>query len=429
MGINAQRAYDLLQKIGFTRVAGSAEELKAAEILKAECESFGVPAVIEPFTIEDADIEVATFEIVEPFTQNFEVTGYQCAQNTPDEGLTAEFLYAESGTDVDLLNAKGKIVMVNGYLRLPMFRKLMEAGAAAVVTMDGTIHDTDKDSDLATRKLRSSLRAFGNVPAVNMRVKDAMELVRKGATKAKITLKNTTVERTSHNVIATIEGTEKPEEIISFGAHYDSVPFSKGVYDNGAGSVINMEILRYFKENPPTRTVKFMWYGSEEIGLEGSKAYVRDHEDELKNHRLMINVDVGGPVLGFDIVSVTADEKLTAYTDYLLKIAGLSAKVDQDIYSSDSIPYADKGIPGINFLRAGAEGASYIHCRHDTMEFLSPEGLEKTTKIVLEFAKAMGHAKVLPVERKIPQNIAEKVEKYLFKKELAEAAEKNEKAE
>ena len=40
-----------------------------------------------------------------------------------------------------------------------------------------------------------------------------------------------------------------------------------------------------------------MWYGSEEIGLEGSWAYVKGHKEELENHLLMINVDVGGPVL------------------------------------------------------------------------------------------------------------------------------------
>ena len=52
-----ERAFELLKKIGFTRVAGSPEELKAAEILKAECEAEGVEAVIEAFPIEDAEIE------------------------------------------------------------------------------------------------------------------------------------------------------------------------------------------------------------------------------------------------------------------------------------------------------------------------------------------------------------------------------------
>ena len=51
--------------------------------------------------------------------------------------------------------------------------------------------------------------------------------------------------------------------------------------------------------------------------------------------------------------------------------------------------------------------------------------LQKTTEIVLAFSKEMANAKVLPVDRKIPQNIAEDVEKYLYKKELSEAAEES----
>lgn len=423
MEICGKREFELLQKIGFTRVAGSAEEMKAAEILKAECDSIGVPAVIESFTIEDAEIETAVLEILEPFHQTYEVTGYKCAQNTPDEGLTADFLYVENAFDVNLVDAKGKIVLVNGYMRVPQFRKLMKAGVAGIVTMEGEFLDKLDETDLSTRTLRRTLRAFGNVPVVNMRIKDAMEMVRAGAGKAKIVLKNTTVERTSHNVVATVLGTEKPEEIVSFGAHYDSVPFSTGVYDNGAGSVINMEILRYFKENPPKRTIKFMWYGSEEIGLEGSWAYVKAHKDELKNHLLMINVDVGGPILGFDEMSVTAGEKLVHFSDYLMKIAGHSVEVRQGIYSSDSIPFADSGVPGVNFARAGAHGAAYIHNRYDTLDFMSADMLAKTTAHVLDFSKAIVNARVFPVAKEIPQNIVEEVEKYLYKKELAEAQE------
>ncbi len=429
MQICAEREMELLKKIGFVRVAGSPEELKAAEILKAECESVGVPAVIEPFEIEDAEIEKAVFEILEPFRQEYEVTGYKCAENTPEEGLTAEFLYVENGTDVDLADAAGKIVLVNGFLRVPLYRKLMKAGVAGIVTMEGDLRDRLDETDLSTRKLRRTLRAFGSVPLVNMRVKDAFDLVNRGASKAKIVLKNTIVERTSHNVIAAIPGTEKPEEIVSFGSHYDSVPFSTGVYDNGAGSVINMEVMRYFKETPPKRTLKFMWYGSEEIGLEGSWAFVKAHREELENHRLMINIDVGGPVLGMDELGVTADEKLTAYADYLMKMNGLSVEVKQTIYSSDSIPFADSGVPAVNFGRAGVHGAAYIHNRYDTLSFLSADMLAKTTAGVLTFGKAMANAKVFPVEKTIPQNIVEDVEKYLYKKELAEAAEEREKTE
>lgn len=423
MEICGKREMELLEKIGFTRIAGSPEEEKAAQILKEECDKLGVPAIIQPFEIEQGIVEEATLEILEPFQQEIPVTGYQCAQNTPEEGLEAPFLYVENADDVSLSDARGKIVLVNGYMRVPLFRKLMKAGVAGIVTMEGQLRDRREETDLSTRKLRRTLRAFGNVPMVHTRVLDAIDMVRKGACKARLVLKGRTEEWTSHNVIATVLGTEKPEEIVSFGAHYDSVDFSKGVYDNGAGSVINMEVLRYFAENPPKRTLKFVWYGSEEIGLEGSWAYVKAHKEELEAHKLMINVDVGGPVLGVDRITATAEKALASYLEYFVKIHGFTAEVKQGIYSSDSIPFADSGVPGVNFSRDGAPGAAYIHDRFDTLSFLSADMLEKTTRIVLEFGKEMANAALVPVERKIPQNIVEDVEKYLYKKELSEAAE------
>ena len=423
MEICGKREWELLEKIGFTRIAGSPEEEKAAQILKEECDKLGVPAIIQPFEIEQGIVEEATLEILEPFQQEIPVTGYQCAQNTPEEGLEAPFLYVENADDVSLSDARGKIVLVNGYMRVPLFRKLMKAGVAGIVTMEGQLRDKREETDLSTRKLRRTLRAFGNVPMVHTRVLDAIDMVRKGACKTRLVLKGRTEEWTSHNVIATVLGTEKPEEIVSFGAHYDSVDFSKGVYDNGAGSVINMEVLRYFAENPPKRTLKFVWYGSEEIGLEGSWAYVKAHKEELEAHKLMINVDVGGPVLGVDRITATAEKALASYLEYFVKIHGFTAEVKQGIYSSDSIPFADSGVPGVNFSRDGAPGAAYIHDRFDTLSFLSADMLEKTTRIVLEFGKEMANAALVPVERKIPQNIVEDVEKYLYKKELSEAAE------
>lgn len=423
MEICGNREMELLQKLSFTRTAGSPEELQAAEILKAECEAMGVPAILQDFEIEDAEIETATLEILEPYRQSYPVTGYKCAQNTFADGLTAEFLYVEDGDEISLSDAKGKIVLVNGFMRVPLFRKLMKAGAAAIVTMEGELRDDRANTDLATRKLRRTLRAFGSVPMVHTRVLDAFDMVKRGASKAHILLRGATVERTSHNVVATVLGTERPNEIVSFGAHYDSVDFSKGVYDNGAGSVINMEILRYFVENPPLRTVKFIWYGSEEIGLEGSWAYVKSHQEELADHLLMVNVDVGGPVLGKDKVTVTGEEALVHFAQYMAKICALPATVRQGIYSSDSIPFADSGVPAINFSRDGAPGASYIHNRFDTLSFLSAPALEKTTRLVLEISRALINGKLFPVDRKVPQNMVEEVEKYLYKKELAEVAE------
>ena len=164
MEICGKREMELLEKIGFTRIAGSPEEEKAAQILKAECDAIGVPAIIEPFEIEQGIVEEATLEILEPFQQEYPVTGYQCAENTPEGGLTAEFVYVENATDVDLQDVQGKIVLVNGFMRVPLYKKLMKAGVAGIVTMEGELRDRREETDLSTRKLAAPCAPLATCP-------------------------------------------------------------------------------------------------------------------------------------------------------------------------------------------------------------------------------------------------------------------------
>ncbi|MBR5806080.1 MAG: M28 family peptidase [Oscillospiraceae bacterium] len=416
------KQFELLKKIGFVRVGGSAEELKAAQILKAEVEAMGIKADIEPFEIEDYVQEVAELEVLEPYNKKYIVRAYRFSENTPDEGIEAPFYYAENMTDVDIANSKGKIILVNGIVRLDLFRKILKSGAVGFISMTGTMLDTDENSDLLQRSTRDTLRAFGNLPAASIRIKDAFEMVKEGASKVKLTVKGQFVTRTSHNVVATIPGTDKADEIVSFGAHFDSVEFSTGVYDNGAGSVINMEILRHFVANPPRRTLQFNWYGSEEMGLLGSKAWVKAHKDELKDHVYMINVDVGGSVLGADQALVLASKEAANYCDSFMRRKGYAVITKQDIYSSDGVPFADNGVPSTSFIRFGTQGAGYIHDRNDIIDWLYPKALERTTKFVQDYAEEMINADVFPFAKVVPPEMTEKVDNYLFKKEMAEAA-------
>ncbi len=422
MNINGKRQFELLEKMSFVRMGGTDEEMAAANILMDEIKAMGLEPVIEEFEIEDAELIAGELEVLAPFNKKYVVRAYKLSENTPEEGLVAPFYYAENLTAVDLANCKGKIVLVNGFFGLDMFKKLQKAGALAFITMSGTMLETEEDSDLFARTVRDTVRAFGNMPGANIRITDAFEIVAGGATQVKLTAINKPITRTSHNITVTIEGSEKEEEIVSFGGHYDSVEFSKGAHDNAAGSVINMEVLRYFAENKPKRTVKVMWYGAEEMGLLGSKAWIKAHEDELDRHVCMINTDMAGVVIGYDVARVIASKEATAHCDAFMRRKGYNVGVSQELYSSDSVPFADKGVPAINFIRFGHHvGGTFIHCRNDLAKFLSVEALAKTTKFVLDYGIELVESEVFPFDRVVPAEMKEKIDKYLAKKEIEEA--------
>jgi len=93
-------------------------------------------------------------------------------------------------------------------------------------------------------------------------------------------VKNTyTANPPMFNVVGEIRGTDKADEIVMLGAHFDSWHASTGATDNAAGSAAMMEAMRILKQSGVTlrRTVRIgLWTGEEE-GLIGSRDYVRAH--------------------------------------------------------------------------------------------------------------------------------------------------------
>src|SRR5437764_14369855 len=81
------------------------------------------------------------------------------------------------------------------------------------------------------------------------------------------------------NTIAELPGTDKKNEIVMLGAHLDSWHGGTGATDNGAGSVVAMEIVRVLKTLgvQPKRTIRIALWSGEEEGLLGSRAYVAQH--------------------------------------------------------------------------------------------------------------------------------------------------------
>ncbi|NLY54351.1 MAG: Zn-dependent exopeptidase M28 [Firmicutes bacterium] len=404
--ICGKRAYALLERIAYERLGGSPEEAQAAQTLLDELASFGLQGHIEIFPIPTSTIQVAKLEVLEPYQAEYEVAGYGLTGNTDAEGLVADLVYAEGAGEVNLLGTAGKIVLINEGLPLEKYEKLAKAQVAGFISIGGRLWERE---DLPRRSIREPYFKHGKIPGVSIRAADALEMVQKGASKVRLTLQQDECEVDSRNVIAEIKGTRYPEEVVVFAAHYDSVPYSAGANDNGAGSVILMELARQFAQQPPLRTVRFCWFGSEELGLLGSFAYVKQHEAELDSIKFVINVDVAGGYLGQNVTFVMAPDALKGYVEILAKQEGLEMGIRHDVYSSDAIPFAEKGIPGINFCRFGAP----IHNRHDQLEYISPARLEELASFVWLFSEKTVNATVFPVARELPDNVKKSLQKYL----------------
>jgi hypothetical protein len=100
----------------------------------------------------------------------------------------------------------------------------------------------------------------------------------------------------SHNVIAQINGSEKPDEIIVIGGHLDSWDLGDGSHDDGAGIVQSMEVLRILKDlnYSPKRTIRVVLFANEENGLRGGTKYAEEAILNNEKHFFALESDAGG---------------------------------------------------------------------------------------------------------------------------------------
>ncbi|WP_333663429.1 M20/M25/M40 family metallo-hydrolase [Chishuiella changwenlii] len=97
------------------------------------------------------------------------------------------------------------------------------------------------------------------------------------------------------NIVGEIKGKEKPNEYIILSAHFDSWDGAQGATDNGTGTITMLETIRTIKKLYPNnkRTILICLWGSEEQGLNGSRAFVEDHPEIIKNTQAVFNQDNG----------------------------------------------------------------------------------------------------------------------------------------
>ncbi|MGN1294935.1 MAG: M28 family peptidase [Bacilli bacterium] len=414
---DVNRCFSLLEKLSFNRLAGTKEEKKAIAILKEEIEKEGLVAQVEGFEIDATNVKVAKLKVLEPYEKEYVVTGVGMTGSTLEEGINKELVYIENVLDVNLVNIEDKIVLINGRMINKFYKEIVKGKAAGFISFSGSVYDTDEDSDLLIRTIREKDYELGKIPGVNVRALDAEELVRKGASKVNLTLIQEEGKTTAHNVISEIKGTTNPSEVVVITAHYDSVEFSSGAYDNASGSVGIMELLHHFKENPPKRTVRFIWCGAEEKGLLGSKNYCQVHKEELESIVFNLNIDMIGVVLGREIAVCTSEMSLVNYITYLGREIGIAVASSQGVYSSDSTPFADNGIPSVSFARISPSGGCEIHSRRDVITYMSKEAFASSLTLIQTFLDRMVNAYLFPVKRTIPDNMKEEIDYYFLRKE------------
>ncbi|MCG2616597.1 M20/M25/M40 family metallo-hydrolase [Terrimonas sp. NA20] len=229
---------------------------------------------------------------------------------------------------------------------------LEKAGAAGVVTSNWS-------NGFGVNKIFGANTT--KIPTIDIALEDYGMLFRltESSIKPKISVRTDSKELglvPTFNTLAEIKGTEKPNEYVMLSAHFDSWDGGTGATDNGTGTLVMMEAMRILKKiyPNPKRTILVGHWGSEEQGLNGSRAFVEDHPEIVANLQALFNQDNGTG----RVVNLGGQGFLHSY-EYLTRWL---SKVPADIRTQIETRFP--GSPGAggsdfaSFVAAGAPGFS-----------------------------------------------------------------------
>lgn len=397
----------ILNDTAYIRTGGTGEELRCAEYLQSLCEKMEVEAHLEPFPVQMAAMKKA---VLIADGREIPCKGYFCCGSGEAE---APLYYMPNQDPVSIAGAKDKIVLLDTGIGYFTFQDLCAAGVKGIITYDGNVHYEVRDID--QKELRAYVACGRKLPCVNINALSALELRKSGVERVRIQIEQEEYEGESRNVVAQIPG--RTDEFITFTAHYDSTSLSQGAYDNMTGCIGLLSIMEVLKESAPNRYgLKFIFCGSEERGLLGSKAWTEKHQDELEKCVLNINLDMLGCVMGKFLACCTSEDKLSHYIAYRASVLGVGIRSYQGVYSSDSTPFADHGVPAVSFARMAGSDVAPFHNRYDTLEEVDPDQLIEDMEFVTFFADDMANASLCPVKREIPEKVKKELDEYLNRK-------------
>jgi carboxypeptidase Q len=195
-----------------------------------------------------------------------------------------------------------------------------------------------------------------------------------------------------YNTVAEIRGTEKPDEVVIIGGHLDSWDLGTGATDNGTGSMAVLAAARALQKVgvKPKRTIRFVLFTGEEQGLNGSRAYVKAHKDELPKISGVLVHDSGtGKVLTIGLMGNYAARESVDHALYPLakvKDIGLVEPSLRSEGGSDHVPFDEAGVPGFWCVQDIADYDKMHHSQADTLDHVRWDDLTEGAQVLAVFA-------------------------------------------
>ncbi len=403
LNMNCKTVDKILSDTCYIRKSGTAEEKRCAEYLKSICVQMNLNAKFESFPIKMYDTKLAKLIID---GKEISCTGYWGAKS---ETLKAKLYYLCGTDELSLKKCKDKIVLVDGGVNFSLYDKLISNGAKGFITYNGSLFQDNRDIDQREIRFKTSKKDL--IPAVNIHISDAFEIVKDKGEFAEIVLEQTEYIGESYNVILDLEG--ESDETLIISAHYDSTSLSTGAYDNMSSCIGLLYLAEYFSKVPHRCRIRLLWCGGEERGLLGSHAYCSAHKDELKNTLLNINLDMLGSVMGEFVAFSCVNEEMADFLVSFLKRHRFTASVRHTIRSSDSTAFNYYNVPAVSFARYAPSGTGSIHTRFDTAKMVSSKQLLTDMKIIAKFTEYIANEINLPMSMDISDKIKSEVEKYM----------------
>jgi carboxypeptidase Q len=217
------------------------------------------------------------------------------------------------------------------------------------------------------------------------------------------------------DTVAEIAGTDPKlkDEVVMVGSHLDSWAAGTGATDNGAGTLVAMEVMRILNALgvKPRRTIRVALWSGEEEGLFGSTGYVKQHfgsfplsnapdqqrlpdflrepsgplttKPEQKLVSAYFNVDNGGGrIRGVYLQGNAAIAPIFAQWIAPLRDLGVTTLTMRSTGSTDHVSFDSVGIPGFQFIQDGLDyGSRTHHSNMDTYERLQPEDLKQAAVV------------------------------------------------